>query len=649
MTHDHRQHNESPGINPGYPLLQLARALTTAEDHPDPATRARAQRRIEQWQQVFTGLLSGKLGAGSRTPLAGVPAWATLEVVTGGFATGELLAGGPLQDYELAWLEQIGIADIPDTRRLINGFFLTDAGLARLQALLQSQHYEIDVPEAGALLVVAWLLHQGHADQARELLDTIGPWFPRLRFYPRPVDRPRRFGAQVFLQDVGTTTTQILQTRPNLRILAQKEAIEIWAPLYDRMVSLFLETVEGEPPDLERDPDGNWSRSPDGRFPVVGGWPCRHYPPGWRERGLRLLAEYEQQRQSHTLSGRPERSKHSFAQLRDFLRRILVDPSQLSGRDVGRIRLILARSIASRGVPGTPTHQTFRERQALQSRAPTFRAIAELLAIRLEQYQPAGGLEDTQPVVQPITPAEAERYRLTPDAPVPPSLRRKVERSQIDTVDALIERGIITSADTLAQVLPQLTATIRAAGIADPQLRHLYAGIYRAFRRRRSLLLLNFEQQVQIEELPWVAAIDRFRHDNLSTRELARQTLSEVVLLTLTAFPQAIIPNKLLQELRALAKTARLDLPLVDELAADIFMGDFATSFTRAAKHAADLLEGTLYAAYYGIDYRQVRNLPDQPVVKRRWFKPDRGHAGERFISLCETRAGVRAAVGIRP
>jgi hypothetical protein len=168
-----------------------------------------------------------------------------------------------------------------------------------------------------------------------------------------------------------------------------------------------------------------------------------------------------------------------------------------------------------------------------------------------------------------------------------------------------------------------------------------YAAIYRAFRRRRSLLLLNLENQIQIEELPWVAAIDRFRSDNLSSRELARQALEEVTLLTVTSFPYAILPNKLLQELRALVKGADLDIPLVDEVAADIFMGEFSGKFLESAKRAS-YLDGTLYATYYGIDYEEIRKMPK---VKERatpmWFWSRTAASADRFVQLCSSRARV--------
>jgi hypothetical protein len=187
-----------------------------------------------------------------------------------------------------------------------------------------------------------------------------------------------------------------------------------------------------------------------------------------------------------------------------------------------------------------------------------------------------------------------------------------------------------------------MTSGLRAAGILDPALRQLYAAIYRAFRRRRSLLLLNLEKQVQIEELPWIAAIDRFRSKSLSSRELARQTLEELTVIALTAFPHAILPNKLLQELRSLATEAELDIPLVDELAADIFMGRFSEKFVESARRAADLLNGSLYATYYGIDYEKIQKIPKpKDVKKQRWFWQTPKPPPDKFAQFCASRAGV--------
>src|SRR5262249_60239990 len=99
----------------------------------------------------------------------------------------------------------------------------------------------------------------------------------------------------------------------------------------------------------------------------------------------------------------------------------------------------------------------------------------------------------------------------------------------------VVERGIIGSAEILADVLPQITAQVLAADFADGGLRELYGQAYAAFRRRRSVLLLNLEHQVQFTELPWIAAVQPFRIKDAQAGRTARQTLEQVTLLALTS------------------------------------------------------------------------------------------------------------------
>ncbi len=104
--------------------------------------------------------------------------------------------------------------------------------------------------------MVAWLVEHGHADAARALLEEIGPHFSRLRFYPVPDDRPLAAGALAHLQDAGTTGAQLEAVKPNMRIERQKEAVLVWQPIYDRVVALFVETVEGPLPTLHAEGHG---------------------------------------------------------------------------------------------------------------------------------------------------------------------------------------------------------------------------------------------------------------------------------------------------------------------------------------------------------------------------------------------------------
>jgi hypothetical protein len=222
--------------------------------------------------------------------------------------------------------------------------------------------------------------------------------------------------------------------------------------------------------------------------------------------------------------------------------------------------------------------------------------------------------------------------------PVPDSIERKLQLAVNAPVETLVERGIIGSSETLARVVPQLSAQVRALGITEPSLRTLYASVYTAFRRRRSLLLLNLEAQVRLEELPWVGAVDAHRVTGLAETAQARQTLEQLVLLALTSFPEVILPNKLLQEVHALLKGAGLSVPVVDELAADIFMGQFSEKFLKAAQQAAALLAGTLYERYYDVPFAKLRTLNDTGY----------SYSGTRispgFAALCVERAGSGAS-----
>lgn len=637
------EREESRDANPGYAAFQIAHALATSESHSDPATRERAREKVNKWVSVLEGMLSGSLTIGSRQPMASVPVWATPEVVMGGFATGQLLAAGPLQAHELELAARIAPARAGMERRQLNGYFLTESGLTELTERLRSGCYEIRVPEEGALLVVAWLVANDRADKAREIIDALSPHFATLRFYPIPTQRAKNFGARIFLESVATVRERLRRIAPNPRLLAEREAIQVWTPLYEQMLGLFLETVNGDVPTIAPDDEGRWASLETRRFHIAGGWPCQNYPSGWSERAKALSAAIERARATHKLCGKPGRTNDSFARLHGFLNRCAENSASLSGRDVGMIRLILARHIAKRGAPGSPRFEDIRRRQLAQVATPLHHHLSTLVEERLATHSPDTGLDDVDVVLQPVTNDEADSDKLPTGSPIPPSIARKVSRCLCDTADALVARGIVTSGETLARVIPQFTSGLRAQAFDDLQLRNLYASIYRAFRRRRSLLLLNLEKQVRIEELPWVAAIDEYRRKDISARDLSRQTLADVAALTLRAFPQAILPNKLLQEFVALAKGGELDLPFIEELAADIFMDDFSPKFTQAAKHAAAVMEGTLYARYYDLDCAALRSLSaaKPEPTRRSWFSRNRETPANPFAALCIRRAGA--------
>lgn len=616
-----------PAGNPGYALGQLARVLTTSQTHPESATRERADRRAADWLRVFGGMVSGTLRVGSRTPVRGAPGWVTTQVLGGGFATGEFAAGGPLEPHEETLLDDLPAADRSGGRAALNAFHITEAGLGRLAEALDSGRYRVDVPEEGALLAVAWLATRGHADAAREVLDEIGPWFGRLRFYPAPAVRPLPDTDLVRLHDVADVVRRLRGARVPGDILTMQEALSVWVLHADRIAALIAETVEGPEPRLV-------SEGADGTSAAEGGWPFQAFPPGWTERARAALADYEALRADHARSGKPERLGANPARLRHALALAAADPARLTGLDVGRVRTALAQIDAKRGLPGSERLAALRTEQARIAALPTKVAWATALAERLDGHSGGGlTLADVEALLAPVTPEETGRHGLPAGAPFPESVRPSLLRAVDASPEEHVAWGTIRSGEALARVVPRLAAQARVTGAADAALRRLSEATYEAFRRRRSVLLLNLEHQIRLEELPWVRALRPSLGEGPEVETAARTALERVVTLALTAFPHQILPNKFLREIRALVAAAGLDVPVVDEVAADIFMGTFTEKYLRAAQRAAMLLQGSLYERYFETEPSTILAIGD--VVRAK----NRVPTSEAFDRLCHARA----------
>ncbi|MBE8524579.1 hypothetical protein ILP97_45075 [Amycolatopsis sp. H6(2020)] len=587
--------------SPGYAYGQLERALRTASSTTDGQVRRRALAKAGRWHAVLAGMADGSLAVGSRTPVADTPAWVTLEVAHGGFATGRYLAETPVRPEELAAVP----AGAPGRteRERVNLGYLTDAGLAALRAALASEAYRVEFPEDAALPVLAWLLDHGHAEAALDLVAELRPLLHRLRLAPLPGAAPRPSGALVRLATVGEVRETLRSATTKPAIAAMLETLRVWHPLYDRLVALWAETVEGELPRLGEDG-------------VTGGWPCRTWPEGWGSRRAQWLADYATACARHTASMSHAHPKGNFARLYRALRLCQFVGVELTGRDVGWIRRALANTITKHGEPGSERRAALRAVQAAVAARPTHAELAAVLAGRLDAYPGDGGLPALDPVVADV---------------VPPHLVAKVARALEAPVEELVARGVITSGDVLAVVLPQITAQLMAANVEDERLAALYAQTYAAFRRRRGLLLLDLEQQVRLEELPWIRALEPFRARRPDVARAARQTLTQTVLLALGSFPQAILPNTLLRELGALAKQAGLPMPLLEELAADIFVGTFTDKWRTAAAATSRIMAGTLYARYY--DLPEEWTAPPRKLLRR---------TADDFAAVCEARAGRR-------
>lgn len=594
-------------VGAGYPLGQLSRALVTALTHEDAATRQRAELRISRWQQVLDGMASGRLDIGSRTPVKGLPAWVTPEVVRGGFATGKAAASGPLRPDETDRAQWLGL---PANRGALFRSWLTDEGLAELGKLLDSGRYRVEYAEEAALPVVAWLLRAGDRDGALSVLEEITPFADRLRFTPAPSDQPIGDPDVVCRQTVGEVRQILEQRRPNVRIETMNEALTVWNPFADELLSLWCET------------------SDSGRIGAVT-------PDGWLARAEQLLARYQRLAAEHTLCGKHRNPKGSIGVLRAALER-RVAGEELTPRERGLVQRVVDGMLRKRGRPGSAEHTALRQQQAREAARPRHHQFAKLVAARLADLPQDSGISDVDHVLRPVEADEAGQVGVAAGWPTPRPIAGIVARAAAGTPEQLIERGVIPSAEVLARLTPRLAAATAASAYADPALRILMDATYRAFRSRRSLLLLNLQHQVRLDELPWVRAVAWARSDTDDTREHARRTLVRLASAAVTGFPATVLPNPLIRELATLSKQAHLDVPWVEELAADIFMGTFSAKFLHAAKLAGRLLADSLYARYYDIDYAAITAIDD---TSKRLFR--RTATSDAFDQLCRDRAGA--------
>lgn len=605
---------------PSYAAAQLAKAFTTALTHEDADTRRRAEVRGQRWRAVLAGMAAGRLTVGSRTPVAGLPAWVTPEVVRGGFATGTEGAGGPLQPYETDAARSFGV---PAERRALFAHCLTEGGLAWLWARLDSGRYEIGVPEEAALLTMAWLVRRGETDAALDLAAELEPFADRLRFLPRPADGPAPkadtadAAAAVHRLTVSDAVDTLVRRRPNAAIETQREALAVWQPFGDELLVHWLRTArDGRV--LELAPDADW---------LAG--------------GAALLDRYRLLAAEHTRCTKHRNPKQNLGILRGALEETVAG-RPLDARRLGLLRHAVESMVRRRGLPGSAPHTALRHSQAEQAALPSHHAVAQLVLGRLAGLPQETGIPDVAPVVAAVTREESQETGLPAGAAVPPAVRQVVEAALSAPLGTLVERGVVPSAEVMAELIPQLVAATTAQAYRDETLRTLMAANYRAFRGRRSLLLLNLERQVRVEELPWVRAVSGQRAAVLGKPdgEGALAVLRRLGELAVQAFPGTILPNPLVRELGVLERQGDLGAPFVEELAADIFMGTFSPKFLTAARIAGELLRGTLYERYYGIDYRAIRNL----AITETGAALSRSYGARTspgFARLCAERAGT--------
>ena len=543
----------------GYAYHQLAKAVQAVLAAENTQARRDANARMEAWVRVLDGMADTSVRIGARKPTK-LPEWVTLEVMRGGFTTGRAKADSPLRPDEIERATRLGIEPT-----LANIFFswLTPEGLAELDRMLADGAYAVFLPEDGALLAVAALIRLGDEAAARQLLAKLEPFANQLHFTPIPAEPLPDRGSKVFRMTAGEVADALAKRQSRDALLAQKEAIEVWLPLTDAIVQWWAEHDQISESD--------------------------------HAAAAQLVSAYDIAIATARRCGKYRNPKENLPILVGELRRVI--EGTLTEQSP-RVRHVLASIAAKRGLPSSTKCEGIRARQREFVAQPLHAELAHTVARRMRELRPDDGIERLAVV--------------TAGLDLPPSVARVTGRARIAEIEDLAEDGTLPSAEILALLVPQLSAQSMGQGIPDLAVRHLVAEIYKAFRRRRSLLLWNLQSQVKLEELPWAAAL--LAHGNEVEPEASTASAQRLGTLYLDYFPGTVVPNNLVEEFQAL--TAEAKLPWVKELAADIFEGRFGPVYVAAGRLAARHLKGSLYERYHGIDYAAVFTSRDEQPDK---------------------------------
>lgn len=583
-----------------YAFGQLAKALETSVGHEDPEVRARAASRAQRWKETLEGMLEGRIKIGSRSPIKGMPVWVTPEVEYGGFATGNAAAGGNVTNEEKVLAERIVAPqeedDEDDTppskpkkriRSRIFSHYVSDDGLKELYDMLDTGAYKVDLPEDAALLSVAWLLRKGDTEAAINVLETIMPFASTLKFAPtpgRPADHcvPIGFAWRITVDEAKKA---LAKTRSNPEVDVMKASLNVWNPLSDRFVALWYARINEQ------------------------GWVDFDFDDDFGVAATRLLGEYDLATAQYKLP-----SKRG----RNLLRLVVATrdaamTGTISATAARLVRDTVKAMVEKRGAPGSTALTELRTWQRYVGAIPQSPLLAKIASERLDDLNGDEGIIDPMLVNGPITPLEAVTYNVPVGTDMPSAVRRVLQRAYAAPLSDVLERGSVPSAEVYASLLPKEVCRLVAQSYTDDSLNRLMAASYAAFSNRRSLLLFDYAHQVRITELPWVAAMDKYRVRSTSGPSAAEKAQKDVLVdaaqAVITHWPGTITPNPLISQMGYLARSAGMDTPLVEELAADIFMGDFTAKYDRAALLAATMLENTIYAKYYNIDKDTIQTL----------------------------------------
>ena len=561
---------------------------------------------------------------GSRAP-TGEPVWITQGVLHGGFvAAGHYAAGGPLTDSERELQAKLGHdsdAERGVARRRLNAWSVSSAGQDFWLARLNEGKLRIPAAEQGALLCVGLLLEAGEQAAAQGVLREIVPYFDRLRFYPELNDEPLPRGSAISRETVRSVTCSVSNAmRPTKAHRKLVVALSEFLPWYDSLADLVRSTRDAEgtlfaaPITAEQKAQLAALVEAGGRIAGQEG-ANRCFRRGGARALLAALDAYQ-------------RGTAQLAQHRHRAGQVL---QALDAR---------AAAAEARG-SSLAAMRASQAEQGQQVMACTLQP--GLVATRLAKLPQDQGMDAAtlDRMGAPVTAEEARTCSLREGTEIADSIKQKMLLALNAPLEELVKLGIIPSPEVLATVADALVSAVKSEKVQGDAAKALVYEIGRAFATRRSVLLLNMESQVKINELPWYAAVVRAFEAPPSARSQEAGELGaarQLVELWVRYFGGRQIPNELADAL------AQLKVPaVVKEIAADIFMNAFSYNYVRQLQAIAPVLTGTLYEKYYGLEavFAAAPTMASEHTGERvGWGAP----TDQAFYDLASIRAGAAKA-----
>lgn len=514
-----------------------------------------SQQKKKDSVDALNGALEGKFIHGTRNPDINYPTWITKRVAPGGFYAGA--------KYELKEGENnITILNEPEE-------------MLKYANMIEYISHNLNGPEPLMIPTIAYLENNGKIKEANTLKELIRPYINNIRFYPiteeimKTKKKPNVFASletiYQFTKWCNDTYISKLKDEENLINMFKKKN-----DFKNDLINLFRETII---------------------IVDKSEWPMQKVSQEWLEKAHQLYNANK-----WYLYDSFKRKRGSLYNLWSILQNIIPQQrietefpiTRITGKEVRWIKIYLEAN----------KNLKYYNIEHLQSKQQEAQNLLKYLTSINEQHLEKMHYEEIK-----------EKYK-----DVEHVVFEKLNKCVLYSLEELKELGYIPSSETfveLAQPMEAFLQTIDFDFKEDITVEeHLKYLLYKSFKNMRSLLLLNLESQLKINEIPQYNVLCKvYKRDSKSSNSLI---LSKLLLSYYTEwFPGDIMPNRVVKMFYNLLKSEDKNLGLCEEIACDIFQRRFGEKYDTSLNIAKNNMINTLYSEYFELDdiYKNPLNL----------------------------------------